>query len=198
MSTAQSHLARRGALYYWRRRLPEPLNAALRRSHYALSLGTADPAQARRLARRLSVALDLFAEHIATMTVAETPSPGQLNLVLKRLFDEILEAGERRREARGAQPPALASGNRQRILDGEPDPDDLELLKVAAKNGELIDGKLPEEVAAEWAAFVEGNLVKEVRARLERALGIALEAGPSSRQTSDRKRTQRRRVAEEP
>ncbi len=44
------HVERRGAVYYWRRRLPAPLSKSLNGSHLVLSLGTKEPAVARQLA----------------------------------------------------------------------------------------------------------------------------------------------------
>lgn len=47
MSTKHLHLVRRGAIYYWRRRLPSDVGAILKRTHYVRSLRTAEPTLAR-------------------------------------------------------------------------------------------------------------------------------------------------------
>ena len=116
MSTLNQHLVRRGAIYHFRRRLPTPLKEILSRSHFDGSLQTADPAHARRLARKVSVALDQLAERLQEMSPALKPTPGQLNLVLKELFDNILRDGDRRRELIGDDFTALPNGNRQEII----------------------------------------------------------------------------------
>ena len=170
MAVVQTHLFRRGAIYRLRRRLPNPLNTLLRRSHYDCSLRTADPAVARRRARRLSAAIDTLAETIADMPPARQPSPGQINLVLKRLFDDILAEGQERRE-RTLQdgPPSLPSGNRQRILDGTADDDDRAALETALALGEFEE--LPEHTASRWGALAEGGIVnQEVQSLVDRTL----------------------------
>src|SRR3546814_6355468 len=82
----------------YRRRLPAPLKEILNRTHFDGSLETADPARARRLARQISVAMDQLAERLQAMPPSRQPTPGQLNLVLKELFDSLLKDCERRRD----------------------------------------------------------------------------------------------------
>ena len=53
LSIQNQHLRRRGGLYHYRRRLPAPLKEILNRTYFDGSLATADPAQARKFARRI-------------------------------------------------------------------------------------------------------------------------------------------------
>jgi integrase len=173
-----AHLVRRGALYHFRRRLPPPLNRLLSQSHYRLSLGTPDPERARRLARRLAVAIDLIAERLAIMPRDRTPTPGQLNLALKRVFDDILADGERRRGALGGAPPSCPSGNRENILEGRATRDDLEMLAAARANGEFDE--LPEKTVEKWEGHAEGGLTDYVQEMLGAALAaLNLSVAPS-------------------
>ncbi|MGA7800900.1 MAG: DUF6538 domain-containing protein [Gammaproteobacteria bacterium] len=52
-----AHLIRRGAVYYWRRRIPSRLAACWQRPHVQLSLNTADPNHACTLGAQLDAAL---------------------------------------------------------------------------------------------------------------------------------------------
>lgn len=55
------HLFRRGAVYYWQRRLPQNFAARLQISHFRLSLETKDAAEARRLVPALdAAAVEIF------------------------------------------------------------------------------------------------------------------------------------------
>jgi hypothetical protein len=149
LSILNQHLVRRGAIYHFRRRLPSPLKEILSRSHFDGSLQTADPALARRLARKVTVALDQLAEALQGMPPARQPTPGQLNLVLKELFDSILRDGDRRRELQGDDFPALGSWSRKRIKDGEADPDELEAFEYCQRLGIFYD-EVPEATAEHW------------------------------------------------
>lgn len=155
------HLLRRGAIYHFRRRLPAPLKEILSRSHFDGSLQTADPTQARKLAQRVSVAIDQLAERLQGMPSARQPSPGQLNLVLRELFDAILRDGDRRRELQGDCFTALGSWNRQQIADGEADPDELEAFEDYKKRGIFYD-EVPEATAERWRDYASGNVLDEV------------------------------------
>jgi hypothetical protein len=56
--SSATHLYRRKALYYWRRRLPPPLRNWFHKRHLFLSLRTADPIFARRLVVLLDAKLE--------------------------------------------------------------------------------------------------------------------------------------------
>jgi hypothetical protein len=60
--SAATHLYRRKAMYYWRRRLPNALASWFHRRHLFLSLQTPDP----NFARRLVVLLDAKLEEVVT------------------------------------------------------------------------------------------------------------------------------------
>src|SRR5690606_11279359 len=53
-----SSLERRGAVYYWRRRIPHRLIAGVGRTHFRLCLATREPNQARLLGRKLDATAD--------------------------------------------------------------------------------------------------------------------------------------------
>lgn len=67
MPVLSSYLIRRGDVFYWRRRLPRPLDALLGRSHYTISLGTSDRRFAARLSRALLDAFDCIQDEFAHM-----------------------------------------------------------------------------------------------------------------------------------
>src|SRR3546814_17270274 len=50
------------------------------------------------VSRQISVAMDQLAERLQAMPPSRQPTPGQLNLVLKELFDSLLKDCERRRD----------------------------------------------------------------------------------------------------
>ncbi len=57
------HLLRRGAVYYWQRRLPTHIAKRLRISHVKVPLGTKDFAIARRLVPPLdALAMEVFVD----------------------------------------------------------------------------------------------------------------------------------------
>ena len=61
--SAVSHVLRRGAVYYWRRKVPRALAGRLARSHLTLSLRTWNPAHARSL----GAVLDALIEELLVM-----------------------------------------------------------------------------------------------------------------------------------
>ena len=61
--SAVSHVLRRGAVYYWRRKVPRALAGRLARSHLTLSLRTWNPAHARSL----GAVLDALVEDLSVM-----------------------------------------------------------------------------------------------------------------------------------
>jgi hypothetical protein len=60
--SAATHLYRRKAMYYWRRRLPNALASWFHKRHLFLSLQTPEP----NFARRLVVLLDAKLEEVVT------------------------------------------------------------------------------------------------------------------------------------
>ncbi len=177
MSTGHLHLTRRGAIYRLRRRLPTPLNTLLSRSHHDVSLGTAEPACARRLARQLTAAIDRLAETLAAMPKADLPTPGQLNLLLKRMFAEILSAGTTRRQA-------AAEGWEEefdtRPHQADPDHESQIYAKLAAtvRDGAPTDAD-PDDLAAFCQELVTANDSAIFEPRLDRALMAASLALPN-------------------
>lgn len=110
MATGHLHLVKRGSRYCWRRRLPVFLGRAVGRSHVCRSLRTADPAIARQRARRMSVAFDDWLS-ITERSMSDglpSPTPAQLNEIIRDLFNKILADGERDRTNRAPGPPPWA------------------------------------------------------------------------------------------
>lgn len=102
MATRHPHLFRRGAIYYWRLRLPALLAGILRRSHVCRSLQTPEPAVARRLAKRLSIEVAALTDRLERLAVARRPlpSPSDLNKILLDLFYDVIQKGEIERLSR--------------------------------------------------------------------------------------------------
>lgn len=65
--TFQTHLVRRGARYYWRRRIPASLRTAFGKTQIVKALLTSDAHRARRVARRLDVGADVLFHEMSTM-----------------------------------------------------------------------------------------------------------------------------------
>lgn len=92
MARQTPHLLRRGAVYYWRKRLSAPLDTLLRRSHYCVSLHTTDYQIAVRLARRLTVAFDGVEGLIGAMKKKKTlPTYEQVAIICKTVVDDIVK-----------------------------------------------------------------------------------------------------------
>ena len=68
-----SYLSRREGRYHYRRRFPLPVAELLGRSEYRKALGTADRAEALRLARQVSVEFDRICSE-ALAPVADDPA----------------------------------------------------------------------------------------------------------------------------
>ncbi len=127
MSTGHLHLFKRAGRYWWRRRLPAPLSAALGIAQVRRSLRTAEPAIARRRARRASVAFDGWLAMVEK-NMAEgrgAPTQDELKRVLDDLFEKVLADGELARAMRPPGPPEW-------IVEGPDDPDDPEQMAEAA------------------------------------------------------------------
>lgn len=102
MANLTPHLQRRGARYYFRKRLPGFFSRILRKTHLVRSLQTACPHIARRQARRLSAQLEDAFQDVEQMSQEEQrePTRGELDQILMDIFTEILDAGELHRASR--------------------------------------------------------------------------------------------------
>ncbi|WP_081649678.1 site-specific integrase [Fodinicurvata sediminis] len=102
MANITPHLQRRGARYYFRKRLPWLFAKSLRKTHLVRSLHTACPQIARRQARRLSARLEDAFQDVEQMSQEEhrEPTRAELDQILMDIFTEILDAGELHRAAR--------------------------------------------------------------------------------------------------
>ena len=79
---ATSHLLRRGAVYYWRRKVPRRLAACANRKHLLMSLRTWNPVHARSLA----IQLDALIEDLIVMPEARFLSQAQLDGMLREVL----------------------------------------------------------------------------------------------------------------
>src|SRR3546814_9651247 len=79
------------------------------------------------------------------------PTPGQLNLVLKELFNSIIRDGDRRRELIGEGFNRLPAGNRQDIMEDKEDEDTWETYQDYRRRG-IFDKEFPEEKAEFWSS----------------------------------------------
>jgi len=89
----RSHFFRRGAIYYWRRRVPRTLEGALAIRQWCVSLRTPIPSLARRRAARMTAATDRLIEEIERrMSSPESkPTAAQLQQAFKDLFAQLLQ-----------------------------------------------------------------------------------------------------------
>ena len=100
-----TNLERRGAVYYWRRRIPPRLVKAGGRSHLRMSLRTKEPAQARALAARLdATAMEVFMSDDA---------PALSQQQLEAIFQQVLRDHARK----------LDTIRAMELRDGLTDPD---------------------------------------------------------------------------
>src|SRR5690554_5686540 len=99
MPTRHLHLSRRGAVYYWRARLPRTLRDVLGQNSLTLSLRTKDAKPARQMARAISAAIDRLEDQLVNAPPKFPPSKLQLRLVLERIFNQIINEGEALRDA---------------------------------------------------------------------------------------------------
>ena len=147
LGTSVDHLYRRGAVYWWQRRLPVSLAVDGPR-RVARSLLTTDPLLARRLARACSAAFD---RAILDLMSKDSPSREDLVGVLDDIFRRVLQDGERTRAERAAGPPEW-------LPDPATDPR-YEGLEPEQWND--VDYP-PEEWIAEWRHAVMTNTVEDV------------------------------------
>lgn len=173
MATRHLHLTRRGALYYWRGRLPKTLRAIMEQTHLTWSLHTANPKTARRLARAVSAAIDLYEAKLMNAPVSFRPTKLQLRLVLERIFDRILNEGTK---ARDAEPNGVArfsdhGDDRPSIILSSEDSDEWTQADHQAIADAHCENSLhPENIAEKWEAAAVGNVSDEVRPLLDDAL----------------------------
>src|SRR3546814_4479249 len=100
------------------------------------------------------------------------PTPGQLNLVLKELFNSIIRDGDRRRELIGEGFNRLPAGNRQDIMEDKEDEDTWETYQEYRRRG-IFDKEFPEEKAEFWRDCAADNVLDHVDPFLAEALSAA-------------------------
>ena len=124
MSTRHLHLTRRGAVYYWRARLPRTLRDALGQVSLTVSLRTREATPARKRARSISAAIDRLEALLVNAPAQFPPSKLQLRLVLETIFNRIIGEGEARRDADPEGYARYAEGDRDYdapVLPGDRD-----------------------------------------------------------------------------
>lgn len=89
--SARPDLVRRGAVYYWRRRLPRPADKSLGRSHMTISLRTTCPIRAKRLAATLTAQ---FEELIAMKRSLQNLTHADLDALKQTVHYAVTEAHE--------------------------------------------------------------------------------------------------------
>ena len=147
MGNCNQHLLRRGAVYYYRRRLPTSVS---RKGQVVLSLRTADAFQARRLARKLSVAFD---QAEASLRDKRAPSEADFKRMLIDIFKNTLARGEEARAKRQGGIDYLAID-----LD-----DDSEAARMAAEY-------TPEQEPEEWQGHLRRNDYEPARPLVEKMM----------------------------
>ena len=181
MGTRHLHLFRRGAIYYWRARLPNGLREVLCRKHLVWSLRTPEPTLARQRARRFSVAIDSYENWLMNAPTKFIPTRLQLRLVLESIFNEILAEGEAVRDAEPEGQYRLAPAPQRTTTNGgedsEPQPLTYSQIKAwtdedwAEFNEESeMAASMPDIVAAEWHGKVRWNQTAHAERFVERAL----------------------------
>lgn len=101
-----NHLYRRGAAYWFRRRVPEDLKAILGRAEWKESLGTKDPEEAKRRCRKRAVESDqdiFTARAQKAETVFEPLTPQEAQALANQQLSEWLENDQEARFASGAR-----------------------------------------------------------------------------------------------
>lgn len=86
------HVVRRGAIYYWRRRLPSALAESKKSANLILGLRTSDPGRARFLAGQISALVDLcFFPAVMNCNLSQA----QLQQIFRNVFTRHLDKLER-------------------------------------------------------------------------------------------------------
>ncbi len=97
MSGRSIHLFRRKAIYYWRKRLPAPLDMLTGRSHYCVSLHTSNHRHATQMARAISLAIDEIEERISRMAKkGKLPTKEQVLFAINSAVEKCLQPYVRR------------------------------------------------------------------------------------------------------
>ncbi|WP_407948366.1 DUF6538 domain-containing protein [Parvibaculum sp.] len=172
MSTRHLHLTRRGAVYYFRARLPRTLAHVLGQPMLAVSLRTKEAAPARRMTRRCSAALDRLEAQLLNAPSKFPLSKLQLRLVLETIFNRIIGEGEARRDADPTGYARYAEGDRDY---DEPDlPGDRNSWTSEHWNAWMEwcarEDERPDAMAARWEGLAHGNITSDVRPMLDNAL----------------------------
>ena len=172
MSTRHLHLTRRGAVYYWRARLPQSLRDALGQASLAVSLRTKEAAPARRRARSISAAIDRLEALLVNAPSKFPPSKLQLRLVLETIFNRIIGEGEAHRDADPNGYARYAEGDRDY---DEPDlPGDRDSWTSEHWNTWVEwcarEDERPDAMATRWEGLAHGNITSDVRPMLDHVL----------------------------
>jgi hypothetical protein len=161
--SADSHLLKRGGVYYWRRRIPRSFAPGFGSSHILLSLRLREPAKARRLGRRLSVIFDEAMQAIELQQ--RVPSPQELRSIFQRLYSLIIDRCEE--QVAGSY---IAEDIPDHVLDNadpapEPESPDYEAYLRASEEGLMFDD--PQQSSADFRRYLGENRLMPVRQLLE-------------------------------
>lgn len=164
MSTGHLHLVKRGAAYWWRRRIPAALTRALGAAQLRRSLGTRDPVVARRRARRASAAFDdwWYEVEIDMIDGKPAPTPEQLNDIVNSIFRRILDEKERERAMRPPGTPPQEFYERDRPEGAEA----VEIIPASKTEADIWEGELAKNDASEVAPMIIDSM---------QARGVALD-----------------------
>lgn len=83
------HVIRRGAAYYWRRRVPSAFAESQRSATLVLALGTRDPNRARKLAAQINAVADLYL--FPALMDQPRLTQRQLQAIFRKVFDQHLD-----------------------------------------------------------------------------------------------------------
>lgn len=98
MALRRVHVWERDGRYFWRVRLPHRLAPRLGRAVIAWSLGTREPAEARRRAARATAAFETFAAMLGSAPLRQ-PTDAEMMQVLRGIYDDIVLGKESIRAA---------------------------------------------------------------------------------------------------
>lgn len=171
MPTRHLHLSRRGAVYYWRARLPRTLRDVLGQNSLTLSLRTKDAKPARQMARAISAAIDRLEDQLVNAPPKFPPSKLQLRLVLERIFNQTIERGERLRDSDPENFYRFSPQNEPQLEVNSPHPEDWtdEEHESFEEVSEWVFSQ-PDIVAAEWEGYAKHNFTLKTQPILNAAL----------------------------